>query len=130
MPADCGKVFDSIESAHDFVGLLAEAVRDAKQEIESDVQNGATNGRRHIEALRMAAYCLEKLQLHMTRSSRILNDLRTLRRLMNEERKPRAPQAVPRPAAVSPPPAAPAAVTVSTLPVPAVVAPVRARAAA
>ncbi|HEU5453536.1 MAG TPA: hypothetical protein VFU76_16180 [Terriglobales bacterium] len=98
MTRECGKAFDSIESAHDFVGLLAQTVREAKQDIEADVQKGASNGaaRRQVEALRMAAYCLTKLELHMAHSSRILNDLRTLRRLLNEERvKPAAKAAAP-----------------------------------
>lgn len=34
----------------------------------------------------MALYNLEKLEVHLSRSSRILNDLRTLRRLLFEER--------------------------------------------
>lgn len=104
MTRDCGKAFDSIESAHDFVGLLAQTVREAKQEIEAGVQKGAATeaARRHVEALRMAAYCLTKLEVHMTHSSRILNDLRTLRRLLNEERA--KPQAKPlaQPAAAPP----------------------------
>jgi hypothetical protein len=96
MSRDCGKAFDSIESAHDFVGLLAEAVREAKKDIDADVQKGATNeaARRQVEALRMASYSLAKLEIHMSRSSRILNDLRTLRRLLNEERT-RPPKAQP-----------------------------------
>lgn len=95
MSRDSGKAFDSIESAHDFIRLLAEAVREAKKDIEVDVQKGATNeaARRRVEALRMASYSLAKLEIHMSRSSRILNDLRTLRRLLNEERtRPPKPQ--------------------------------------
>jgi hypothetical protein len=40
-----------------------------------------------VDALRLAVYNLEKLEMHVNRSSRILNDLRTLRRLLFEERK-------------------------------------------
>jgi hypothetical protein len=36
--------------------------------------------------LRIALYNLEKLELHLNRSNRILNDLRTLRRMLLEER--------------------------------------------
>ena len=32
--------FDSIESAHEFVGLLTEAVVEAKRDIEADVPEG------------------------------------------------------------------------------------------
>jgi hypothetical protein len=79
--------FETIESAQHFIALLAEAVSEAKQEIESDVQRetSGTEARR-IEALRMALYSLEKLELHVNRSSRLLNDLRTLRRLLFSER--------------------------------------------
>ena len=95
MTLDCGKPFESIESAHDFVGLLAETVREARQEIEAEAGKGAESeaGRRRREALRIAAYSLAKLEDHVSRSSRILNDLRSLRRLLNEERAPKAAKA-------------------------------------
>ena len=83
--------FDSIESAHEFVGLLTEAVVEAKRDIEADVQmeSGSTFPRR-LEALRLALYQMEKLEVHMSKSRRILNDLRSLRRLLLEERSARA----------------------------------------
>lgn len=88
MTQEVGIHFDSIESAHDFVRLLSQAVADTRREIELDVQR-ELNGKspRHLEALRLAAYTLEKLELHTSRSARILNDLRSLRRLLFEERK-------------------------------------------
>ena len=83
--------FDSIESAHEFVGLLTEAIVEAKLDIEADVQreSGSTYPRR-LEALRLALYQIEKLEFHMSKSQRILNDLRSLRRLLLEERTTRA----------------------------------------
>lgn len=87
MPRELGRTFDSIESAHDFVSLLSEAVADAKRDIDNDVQreaNGKTS--RRLEALRLTSYSLEKLESHMTKSRRILNDLRSLRRLLFQER--------------------------------------------
>jgi len=79
--------FDSIESAHEFVGLLTEAVIEAKRDIDADVQreSGSTFPRR-LEALRLALYNVEKLEFYMNKSRRILNDLRSLRRLLLEER--------------------------------------------
>ncbi len=77
--------FESLESAHDFVTLLAETVAEAKREIEADVQRESCLSRRQ-DALRIALYNLSKLELHVNRTSRILNDLRTLRRLLFEER--------------------------------------------
>jgi len=82
-----GSPFDSIESAHEFVALLAETVRQAKQDVEADVQREASAGSpRHLDALRTALYSMEKLEQHMNKSRRILNDLRSLRRLLFEER--------------------------------------------
>jgi hypothetical protein len=82
-----GSPFDSIESAHEFVALLAETVRQAKQDVEADVQRESSSGApRHLDALRTALYSMEKLELHMNKSRRILNDLRSLRRLLFEER--------------------------------------------
>jgi hypothetical protein len=78
--------FESLESAHDFVTLLAETVAETKRELECDLQRESTSSRR-LDALRLAAYNIEKLEIHLNRSRRILNDLRILRRLLFEERK-------------------------------------------
>jgi len=87
MSHDVGSTFDSIESAHEFVTLLAEAVLQAKREIELDVQRESSAGySRRAEALQITLYSLQKLELHTHRSGRILNDLRSLRRLLFEER--------------------------------------------
>jgi hypothetical protein len=80
--------FENLESAHEFVALLAETVAEAKRELESDVQRESpSNVSRRLDALRIALYSLGKLELHVNRTSRILNDLRTLRRLLFEERE-------------------------------------------
>jgi len=76
--------FQTLESAHDFVALLAETVAEAKHELEGDVDRESADTRRR-DALRIALYNLVKLELHVNRSSRILNDFRTLRRLLFEE---------------------------------------------
>lgn len=79
--------FDSIESAHEFPGLLNEAIVEAKRDIEADVQGESDSEfPRRQEALRLALYHVEKLQFHMSKSQRILNDLRSIRRLLLEER--------------------------------------------
>ncbi len=79
--------FDSIENARDYVRLLQEAVAAARQEIAADLDaaTGAKSDRR-LEALRLVHYKLEKLEQHLHSSSRALNDLRSLRRLLFEER--------------------------------------------
>ena len=77
--------FETLESAHDFVKLLAKTVAETRRELEGDVCRESVPSRR-VDTLRLAQYDLDKLEAHLTRSSRILNDLRTLRRLLLEER--------------------------------------------
>jgi hypothetical protein len=80
--------FETLESAQEFVTLLSETVAEAKRQLESDVQReSASNVSRRLDALRLAQYGLGKLELHVNRTRRILNDLRTLRRLLFEERE-------------------------------------------
>jgi hypothetical protein len=83
--------FETLESAHSFVALLAETVAEAKHELEGDVDRESAASRRR-DALRVALYNLAKLELHVNRSKRILNDLRTLRRLLFEERATTYPE--------------------------------------
>jgi hypothetical protein len=79
--------FDNIESSHEYVSMLAKAVEDAIAEIESDIAAAPeTPNDRRREALQLVRFHLGKLAGHMTSSRRILNDLRTLRRLLLEER--------------------------------------------
>ena len=79
--------FDSIEDAHDFLTLLAQTIFETKLEIEADVQReSSSNYPRRAEALKLTLYTLNRLEFHMNRSRRILNDLRTLRRLLFQER--------------------------------------------
>jgi hypothetical protein len=87
MTYKAGSPFDSIESAHEFVALLAETVREAKRDVEADVQReSASESPRRLDALRTTLYSMEKLEAHMNQSRRILNDLRSLRRLLFDER--------------------------------------------
>ncbi len=79
--------FDNIESSHEYVCLLAEAIQDALAEVEADIAlAGADNAKRRTEALQLVYFNLSKLSGHMTASRRILNDLRSLRRLLLDER--------------------------------------------
>src|SRR5271166_2527059 len=79
--------FASIEDAHEYFTLWTQRIFATKLEIEADVAR-ESNGdlTRRTEALKLALYTLTRLEFHMTRSRRILNDLRTLRRLLFEER--------------------------------------------
>ena len=78
--------FDTIESAQEFLGLLREAVEEAKQTAEADIFVEDSKTARQMDALRIVLYKLEKLEQHLKVSGRLLNDLRTLRRLLLEER--------------------------------------------
>lgn len=80
--------FDSIENAQQYIKLLVETVAEAKREIDDQVTVAADQmSHRRLQALRMVQLNLEKLERHLTLSSRTLNDLRTLRRLLLEERQ-------------------------------------------
>ena len=77
MASQVGNAFESIESAHNFVALLAETVVEAKRDVEADVLKESVakySGR--LDVLRMTLYSLEKLEGHMLKSCHILDDLR------------------------------------------------------
>ena len=80
--------FDSIEGAQDYVSLLAEALEEAQRSVERDtiVASETQGAERRVEALRLVNYKLNQLRIHLASSRRILNDLRTLRRLLLSER--------------------------------------------
>ncbi len=86
--------FDSIENAQHYLKLLDETVAEAKRDIANEVtlaENQALP--RRVEALRIVEYNLEKLRRHLSGSARALNDLRSLRRFLLEERRPPKEQA-------------------------------------
>ena len=79
--------FDNVESSREYVAMLADAVAEALAEVEADIAlAGADEATRRKEALQIVHLNLTKLNGHMTSSRRILNDLRTLRRLLLDER--------------------------------------------
>jgi hypothetical protein len=89
-PADTP--FESIEGAQQYLRLLAHAVHETRQEVESDIGAPlAEQQERRLQALQIVAYKLEKLEHHMKSSQLILNDLRSLRRLLFEERRQTGP---------------------------------------
>lgn len=79
--------FETIESAQEFLALLREAVDDARSNVGVDMIAETNLGStRRLDALRLVSYKLEKLEQHLKASGRLLNDLRTLRRLLLDER--------------------------------------------
>lgn len=79
--------FDSIESAHEYIGLLCEALDDAHRTIGQEIAHPCEfTGARHVDALRLVDYKLKSLRQHFVASRRLLTDLRTLRRYLLDER--------------------------------------------
>ena len=88
MSDELAQPFESIESAQEFVELLAQAIEESKAEIGVQATAAQDAGdQRQQQALQLVAYKLASLGSHMATSRRILNDLRTLRRLLLEERR-------------------------------------------
>lgn len=85
--------FDSVEGAREYLSLLSEAIQDAKNEIEADIR-AAEDPKfpRRLEALRLVSFKLDKLEQHVKNGRRLLNDLRTLRRLLLDEREEPIPK--------------------------------------
>ncbi len=75
--------FDSIESAHEYVSLLGTQVAVVEADIAVEIALAANEGAaRRVDALRIVDYKVKQLRQHLIASSRILNDLRALRRLL------------------------------------------------
>ncbi len=80
--------FDNIETAFEYVNHLLKATCEAQDQIETEILRVADPQlARRKQALQLVNYKLGKLSSDITASRRILNDLRTLRRLLLEERK-------------------------------------------
>jgi hypothetical protein len=79
--------FPSIESAHQYIAQLIEALIEEQATIEENMAEVVDRGdARRGEALRLVSYKLTQLKQHLEMSQRLLNDLRTLRRLLQDER--------------------------------------------
>jgi hypothetical protein len=83
--------FDTIESARDYIDLLIQAIEDTQRDVAEEIRLSASpSDERRVQALQLVSLNLTKLDGHISKCRRILNDLRTLRRLLLEERKPAA----------------------------------------
>jgi len=81
--------FDSIESAHEFVALLQTSMDEAVRDVQRLLEAASTNqDERRAQALSLALYKINQLSVHMQKSRRILNDLRSIRILLFQERAP------------------------------------------
>jgi hypothetical protein len=80
--------FESLESAQEFMGLLREAADDAYAGILDDIAiaRQTEGAERRIDALLVVDHKLNQLRQNILASLLLLNDLRTLRRLLLDER--------------------------------------------
>jgi hypothetical protein len=88
MPADeIEQPFDSIESAHEFMNVLAATALDAISDLRRDRDQALRDGQeRRAQAIDLAIFKLKILGCHVYKGRRALNDLRILRRLILNER--------------------------------------------
>ena len=78
--------FDSVENAQAYIQLLIETLIEAKREVAADAASASSaRSKRRLQALYLVEYKLRRLEHHLTVSSRMLNDLRRLRRLLLDE---------------------------------------------
>lgn len=75
--------FTTIESAQEFVRLLDEAIDEALQEAGRELSAcSARSQQRRVEAWQVVLYKMTGLASHVGHTRRLLNDLRTLRNLL------------------------------------------------
>ena len=81
--------FDSIEGSLEYLGLLREVIEKTRKDVEGDVAAAAAEegAARRLQALQLVVYKLDRLAFHMDAGHRALNDLRTLKRLLLNERR-------------------------------------------
>jgi hypothetical protein len=85
--------FDSIESAYDFMNVLAETVLASIQDLHREHEIAIREGQdRRARAIELAIYKCKTLNCCVYKSRRSLNDLRSIRRLILNERM--TPEAV------------------------------------
>lgn len=81
------KPFDSIESAQEYMNVLATTVLETMVELRRDQDVARQAGEeRKAQAIGLAIYKLKVLGCYVHKSRRTLNDLRMLRRLILNER--------------------------------------------
>ena len=79
--------FDSIESAHEFMNVLALTALDVLKDLSRDRDQALQAGdQRRAQAIDLAIFKLKTLGCYVHKSRRTLNDLRMIRRLILNER--------------------------------------------
>jgi hypothetical protein len=88
MPGPTSNPFDSLESTYEYICLLEEALREARDGIADDTAAARIEAAdRRLQALQIVSFKLDALAQHMQASRRLLNDLRMLRRMLLGERE-------------------------------------------
>jgi hypothetical protein len=82
-------MFDSLASAHEYVGLLLEAINETAVELDDagkpdDRASLPAPSRRRRDAYLLIAYKLEQLRVHLDASHRGLADLRALQGVLDQ----------------------------------------------
>ncbi|HLK65170.1 MAG TPA: hypothetical protein VKU19_17135 [Bryobacteraceae bacterium] len=86
-PNEIEQPFDSIESAQDYLNVLADTILDEMTSLKRDYDLAVRQGEeRRGRALELAMFKLKTLGCNLQKCRRALNDLRTLRRLILNER--------------------------------------------
>lgn len=79
--------FDSIESAQEYMNVLAATALDVMSDLKRDRDQSLRDGEdRRAQAIDLAIFKLKMLGCYVHKSRRVLNDLRILRRLILNER--------------------------------------------
>jgi hypothetical protein len=79
--------FESIESAHGYMNILATTILEVMGELQRDRDRALRDGdQRRAQAIDLAIFKLKTLNCYVFKSRRTLNDLRILRRLILNER--------------------------------------------
>lgn len=82
-----GQPFDSIESAHEYMSMLATTTLEVLSDLQRDRDLALRAGdQRRAQAIELAIFKLKTLGCYVYKSRRMLNDLRILRRLILNER--------------------------------------------
>jgi len=89
MNSEIDHPFEAIENAHQYIGLLIETIEAVTEEVKLEVEAGEDPARMK-DAMRIVLLKLSSLSSNMRNSSRILNDLRMLRRMLLSERREEA----------------------------------------
>jgi len=85
--SDVSGPFDSIESANEYLKILADTALETMVELRRDKEAALREGAdRRAQAIELAIYKLKQLSCYTFKSRRMLNDLRIIRRLILNER--------------------------------------------